>query len=134
VAGAIGRSNRGRLEAEAKGFASRLVDELSMPSCGPGPSMPSLMARCPSTILGAARQQRARCAEPSPRVSPPPDAGSRDHVLGYSLARFIVEVPRSAIEGFIKFGFIRLDQQDDLAAIMGALRLLGEPAVVWRMG
>jgi hypothetical protein len=69
-----------------------------------------------------------------PRVLPPPDAGSPDHALGYSLARFIVEVPRSTIEGFIKFGFIRLDQQDDLAAIMGALRLLGEPPVVWRIG
>jgi hypothetical protein len=43
-------------------------------------------------------------------------------------------VPRSTIEGFIKFGFIRLDQQNDLTAILGALRLLGEPPVVWRIG
>ena len=68
------------------------------------------------------------------RRSPLSDAGSRDHALGYSLARFIVEVPRSAIEGFIKFGFIRLDQQNDLTAILGALRLLGEEPVMRRIG
>jgi hypothetical protein len=32
-----------------------------------------------------------------PRVSPLPDAGLRDHALGYSLKRFIVEAPRSTI-------------------------------------
>jgi hypothetical protein len=67
------------------------------------------------------------------RRSPLSDTGSPDHALSYLLVRFVVEVPRSTIEGFVKFGFIRLDQQDDLAAIMGALRLLGEAPVVWRI-
>jgi hypothetical protein len=66
-----------------------------------------------------ALQQRARCAEPSDGSRRYRDAGSPDHGLRYPLARFVVEVPRSTIEGFVKFGFIRLDQQDDLAAIMG---------------
>jgi hypothetical protein len=81
---------------------------------------------------GAPATRALRRTEPG--VSPPPQAGFAESPLGYSLARFIVEVPHSTIEGFIKFGFIRLDQQDDLAAIMGALRLLGEPPVVWRIG
>jgi hypothetical protein len=67
------------------------------------------------------------------RVSPLRDAGPPDPALPYLPARFIVDVPRSTIEGFVRFGFIRLDQQDDLAAIMGALRLLGEAPVVRRI-
>jgi hypothetical protein len=46
------------------------------------------------------------------------------------MARFLVEVSRSTIEAFVRFGFIRPNQQNDLVAIMGALRLLGRvPAV-----
>jgi hypothetical protein len=67
------------------------------------------------------------------RVSLLRDAESSNQDLRYSLARFVVEVPRSTIEGFVKYGFIRLDQQDDLAAIMGALRLVGEAPVVRRI-
>jgi hypothetical protein len=78
-----------------------------------------------------ALQQRARCA--GRRVSPLRDAGSPHHALRYPLARFVVEVPRSTIEAFVRFGFIRRDQQDDLAAVMGALRLLGEAPVVSRI-
>jgi hypothetical protein len=65
------------------------------------------------------------------RLSPPPDIGSRGNALSYPLARFLVEVPRSMIEVFVKFGFIRSDQRDDLAGIMAALRRLGQapPAI-----
>jgi hypothetical protein len=49
------------------------------------------------------------------------------------MARFLVEVPCSTIEGFVRFGFIRPNQQDDLAAIMGALRLLGRAPAVSRI-
>jgi hypothetical protein len=52
-------------------------------------------------------------------LSPLPDAGSRDHPLGYPVARFIAEVP--------------LDQQNDLTAILGALGVLGEEPVVRRI-
>jgi hypothetical protein len=70
--------------------------------------MPSLMVRCPSPIRSGAPATRA-------------------------LRKAYVEVPRSTIEGFIKFGFIRPDQQNDLTAILGALRLLGEEPVVRRI-
>jgi hypothetical protein len=35
-------------------------------------------------------------------------------------------VPQTTIEAFVRFGFIRSDQQDDLAAIKGALRIFGQ--------
>jgi hypothetical protein len=59
------------------------------------------------------------------RLSPLPD--------DIGLARFLVEVPCNIIEGFVKIGFIRPDQQDDLAAIMGALRRLGRAPSISRV-
>jgi hypothetical protein len=67
------------------------------------------------------------------RLSPLPDIVSSDNALPYPLARFLVEVPCSMIEGFVNFGFIRADQRDDLVAIMGALRHLGEAPTVSRI-
>jgi hypothetical protein len=67
------------------------------------------------------------------RLSPLPDTGSPENALPCLMARFLVEVPRSTIEGFVRFGFIRPKQRDDLAAIMGALRLLGRAPAVSRI-
>ena len=51
-------------------------------------------------------------------LPPLPGLGSPDDALAHPLTRFLVEVPRSTIEVFVRFGFIRSDQRDDLAAIM----------------
>ena len=59
-------------------------------------------------------------------LSPLPDIGSPDNAVSEPMTRFLVEVPRSTIEAFVRFGFIRSNQQDDLAAIIGALRRLGQ--------
>jgi len=68
------------------------------------------------------------------RLSPlPEDTWSRDNALPYLLARFIVEVPCSTIEGFVRLGWLRGDQRDDLAAIMAALRRLGKVPAVSRI-
>jgi hypothetical protein len=40
---------------------------------------------------------------------------------------FLVEVPLYTIEMLVNFGRLGEDQQDDLAAITAALRLLGQP-------
>jgi hypothetical protein len=68
------------------------------------------------------------------QLSPlPPDTGPPDNTLPYLLARFIVEVPRSMIEGFVRLGWLRGDERDDLPAIMGALRRLGKAPAVSRI-
>jgi hypothetical protein len=67
------------------------------------------------------------------RLSPLPDIGSPGNALSYPLARFLVEVPRSMIAVFIRFGFIRSDQRDDLAAIMAAQRRMGQVPAVSRI-
>jgi hypothetical protein len=56
-----------------------------------------------------------------------------DSTPPYPQARFLVEVPRTTIEAFVRFGFIRSDQQDDLAAIKGALRIFGQVPAVSRI-
>jgi hypothetical protein len=61
------------------------------------------------------------------------DTRSPSHACPYPLARFLVEVPKSTIEAFVRFGFIASDQQDDLAAIIGALRRLGQAPAVSRI-
>jgi hypothetical protein len=75
---------------------------------------------------------RALCRS-GERLSPlPEDAGSCDNALPYLMARFIVEVPRSTIEGFVRLGWLRGDQRDDLAAVTAALRRLGQAPAVAR--
>ena len=80
---------------------------------------------------GPATRALRRSGDP---LSPPPDdTGSPDNALPYPLDRFIVEVPRSTIEGFVRLGWLRGDQHDDLAAIMGALRRLGRAPNISRV-
>ena len=50
-----------------------------------------------------------------------------------ALARFLIEVPRYTTEAFVRFGFIRSDQRNDLAAIVGGLRILGQMPMVSRI-
>ena len=59
--------------------------------------------------------------------------GSLDNALPEPVTRFLVEVPSRTIEAFVRFGFIRSNQQDDLAAIMGALRRLGQAPDISRI-
>ena len=65
--------------------------------------------------------------------SPLPDIGSPANAFPEPMTRFLVEVPRSTIEAFVRFGFIRSDQQDDLDAIIGALRHLGQGPSILRI-
>jgi hypothetical protein len=67
------------------------------------------------------------------RLSPLPGTGSPDNAFPVPVTRFLVEVPRSTIEAFVRFGFIRSDHQDDLAAIMGALRRIGQAPSISRI-
>jgi hypothetical protein len=59
--------------------------------------------------------------------------GSLDNTLLGPVTQFLVEVPRYTIESIIRFGFIRPDQQDDFAAITGALRYLGQAPSITRI-
>jgi hypothetical protein len=86
-----------------------------------------------SEVKNGSAATRALCGS-GDRASPLPDTGSPENALPDLMARFLVEVPRSTIEAFVRFGFIRPNQQDDLAAIMGALRLLGRAPAVSRIG
>ena len=71
------------------------------------------------------------CGEPT---SPAPAAiGPPDNELLGPVTRFLVEIPRYTIESIIRFGFIRPDQQDDFAAITGALRYLGQAPSITRI-
>ena len=53
--------------------------------------------------------------------------GPPNSALLSPMARFLVEVPLYTIEMLVNFGRLGEDQQDDLAAITAALRLLGQP-------
>ena len=59
--------------------------------------------------------------------APPPvlSEGAGDPPFPEAPARFIVEIPSPTIQGFVKLGWLRPDQRDDLQAIMGAMRRLG---------
>jgi UDP-N-acetylglucosamine:LPS N-acetylglucosamine transferase len=59
--------------------------------------------------------------------------GNVHEVMPGGMARFLVEIPVYTVEAFVRFGFIRSDQQDDVAAIMGALRRLGQAPAVSRI-
>lgn len=67
----------------------------------------------------------------------PPSAplaiGSPDNALSGPVTRFLVEVPRRTVDAFVRFGFIRSDQQDDFAAIMDALQRLGQAPSILRI-
>ena len=67
------------------------------------------------------------------RLLPLPDISPGHNAFPCPLARFLVEVPRSTIEMFVRFGFIRADQRNDLAAIMAALRRVGQVPAVSRI-
>lgn len=75
---------------------------------------------------------RALCRS-GDQLSPLTDTGSPDNTLPYLPARFIVEVPRSTIEGFVRLGWLRGNERHDLPAIMAALRRLGQVPAVTRI-
>jgi hypothetical protein len=131
--GAIGHSNRRQTGARMQRFCRpscrrsfhAVVRTRALAAIADGMlSIEEIRSGAPAT--GALRRSDRR-------TSPLPDAGSPYHALHCLLARFIVEVPRSTIEGFVRFGFTRLDQQNDLTAILGALRVLGEEPAVRRI-
>jgi hypothetical protein len=66
-------------------------------------------------------------------LSPLPDIGSPDNAFSEPMTRFLVEVPRSTIEAFVRLSFIGSHQQYDLPAIMGALRCLGQMPSISRI-
>jgi hypothetical protein len=59
--------------------------------------------------------------------------GNVHEVMPDAMARFLVEIPIHTVEAFVRFGFISSDQRDDLAAITGALRRLGQTPAVSRI-
>jgi len=63
----------------------------------------------------------------------PPDIGSVENEIPDPVTRFLVEVPRYTIEVFVRFRFIRPNQQDDLLAIAAALKRLGRAPTVSRI-
>jgi len=63
----------------------------------------------------------------------PPDTGSQDDALLDLMTRFLVEVPRHTIEAFVKFRFVEPHQQDDLTAIMAALKRIGRTPSISRI-
>jgi hypothetical protein len=70
-------------------------------------------------------------AERDEQPSPLRDRGQRDAVVPDVLARFLVAVPISTIDALVGCGFLRSADQDELAAIMTALRRIGrEPDIL----
>jgi hypothetical protein len=68
------------------------------------------------------------------RLSLMPETGSPDDaLLGGPVTRFLVEVPGYTIELLVRFGWLRGDQQDDLPAIMRALRDCGQTPSISRI-
>ena len=61
------------------------------------------------------------------------DTASSNNAPPDALARLLIEVPRHTTEAFVRFGFIRSDQRNDLAAIVGGLRILGQMPMVSRI-
>ncbi|MGC2411631.1 MAG: hypothetical protein WA459_02905 [Stellaceae bacterium] len=59
--------------------------------------------------------------------------GAGDPAFPEAPARFIVEIPSPTIQGFVKLGWLRPDQRDDLQAIMGAMRRIGWVPMVTRV-
>jgi len=62
-----------------------------------------------------------------------PDIRSVENEIPDPVTRFLVEVPRCTIEVFVRFCFIRPDQQDDLLAVAAALKRLGRALSVSRI-
>jgi hypothetical protein len=68
------------------------------------------------------------------RFSPRPDAGAPDDaLLGAPVTRFLIEVPDYTFELLVRFGWLHSDQQDDLHAIMRALRDCGQAPSISRI-
>jgi hypothetical protein len=67
--------------------------------------------------------------EPAP---PPSNLGASDPP-GEAPLRLLVEVERGTIEAFVRFGWLREDQQDDLFAVIAALKRLGRAPSVFRV-
>jgi hypothetical protein len=59
--------------------------------------------------------------------------GAGDPPFPEAPARFIVEIPSPTIQGFVKLGWLRPDQQNDLGAIMAALKRLGRELDILRV-
>jgi hypothetical protein len=89
----------------------------------------ALTAEALKNSPAATRALSGRGDQPTPL----PDIGSLENEFPDPVTRFLVEVPRHTIEAFVKFGWLRGDQQDDLAAVIGALRLLGQTPAVTRV-
>jgi hypothetical protein len=80
----------------------------------------------------AATRALCRSGDRLPRL--PDNRGPPDNVLhAPPVTRFLVEVPEHTIWALVRFGWLRGDQQDDLAAVIGALRLLGQTPAVTRV-
>jgi hypothetical protein len=70
-------------------------------------------------------------AEHDEQPSPLRDIRSRDAAFPDAQARFLVAVPIYTIEALVGCGFLRPADQDELTAIMAALRRLGrEPDIL----
>jgi hypothetical protein len=65
--------------------------------------------------------------------SPQSGIGSLEKVFLEPVTRFVVDVPSYTVEGLVKLGFIRPDQQDDLFAVIAALKRLGRTPSVSRI-
>jgi hypothetical protein len=59
--------------------------------------------------------------------------GAGDPAPDDALLRFIVDFERSKLTWLVRLGLIRPDQQDDLLAIITALKRLGQPARISRI-
>jgi hypothetical protein len=72
-----------------------------------------------------------------PKGSEPPSpesgVGFLDEAFIEPVMRFVVDVPRYTVEGLIKLEFIQPDQQDDLFAVIAALKRLGRAPSVSRI-
>jgi hypothetical protein len=70
-------------------------------------------------------------SERDEQPSPLRDIGPRDAAFPDAQARFVVEIPVATIQGRVGLRWLRADQQNDLGAIMTALRRLGrDPAIL----
>jgi hypothetical protein len=67
------------------------------------------------------------------RLSPTPGTGSPDDAISEPMTQFLVEIRSYTLEALVRFGWVRGDQQDDLDAIMNALRHLGQAPSISRI-
>ncbi|MGC2415830.1 MAG: hypothetical protein WA459_24425 [Stellaceae bacterium] len=75
-------------------------------------------------------------ALPRQQETPSPALGSEetgDPVLVDAQARFVVQVPRSTIDAFVRLRWLRVDQRHDLGAIMAALKRMGRAPDILRV-